>query len=395
MSASKPADEKLRILVGDGETRAALAVTRSLAAHGCEVHVASRQGRSLAGASRYAASEQVVGDPGADPQTWGEAVAAAADRVGAQLFFPITEASLGSVYQLGLERKRPVLCPDREAYQICVDKHTLLARAADIGIDVPRGCLITDPATLERLPQDFKYPVVLKPRRTRFLVDGRWQSGEVRIVHEESELLRLRKAPDMRGGILLQEFVPGHGEAIFLLMRDGEPLVRFAHRRLREKPPTGGQSVLRESISPDSGLLDWSEKLLGSLRWSGAAMVEYRRGPDGRAVLMEVNPRLWGSLQLAIDAGVDFPSLLLDLHLGRPLEPVSSRPGVRTRWLLGDVDHLLICLRRPAMRRQIGRSVPELLLNFLRSFVDGTRDEILRRDDWRPFLHELRAWWRE
>jgi len=395
MSASERAPDKLRILVGDGETRAALAVTRSLGARECEIHVVSRDGRSLAGASRHARSDHAVGDPAVDTQAWGAAVVAAAEAVGARLFFPITEASLGAVYQLGLERTHPVICPDRDAYEICVDKHELLGRAARLGIDVPHGQLVEEPAALDRLPDGFAYPVVLKPRRTRFLVDGRWQSGEVRIAHAESELLRLRHDPGLAGGMLLQEFVPGHGEAIFLLMRAGEPLVHFAHRRLREKPPTGGVSVLRESISSDPALLAWSERLLGSLSWSGVAMVEFRRAPDGRAVLMEVNPRLWGSLQLAIDAGVDFPALLLDLHLGRPLTPTSPRDGVRTRWLLGDLDHLLIGLRRRQIRRRIGRSVPQLLLNFLRSFVDGTRDEILRRDDWRPFLHELRTWWRE
>ena len=50
-----------------------------------------------------------------------------------------------------------------------------------------------------------------------------------------------------------------------------------------------------------------SEQLLGDLAFHGVAMVEFRRTPDGRAALMEVNPRLWGSLQLAIDAStIDF-----------------------------------------------------------------------------------------
>jgi len=123
-------------------------------------------------------------------------------------------------------------------------------------------------------------------------------------------------------------------------------------------------------------------------------MVEFRRRPNGEAVLMEVNPRLWGSLQLAIDAGVDFPSLLVALHRGETLPQVTPSIGVRSRWLLGDLDHLLISLRRPEVRRLTGRSVPGLLADFLRSFVDGSRPEVLRWDDWRPFLRELRDWLR-
>src|SRR5262249_60009739 len=109
---------------------------------------------------------------------------------------------------------------------------------------------------------------------------------------------------------------------------------------------------------------------------------------------MELNPRLWGSLQLAVDAGVDFPSLLVALHRGEPISMPVPRLGVRTRWLLGDLDHLFVSLRRRSVRRQIGTSVPRLLGDFARSFADGTRLEVLRRDDWRPFLREVAVRWR-
>ena len=112
-------------------------------------------------------------------------------------------------------------------------------------------------------------------------------------------------------------------------------------------------SVLSEAIAPDPELLAGSERLLAELHWTGVAMVEFRRAPTGPAFLMEMNPRLWGSLQLAIDAGVDFPSLLVALHRGAPIPAAQARLGTRTRWLLGDVDHLLICLRRPELRRQL------------------------------------------
>src|SRR5262249_6286836 len=137
------------------------------------------------------------------------------------------------------------------------------------------------------------------------------------------------------------------------------------------------------------------QRLLASLRWTGVAMVEFRRSPTGRAALMELNPRFWGSLQLAIDAGVDFPSLLVDLHRGVEIPRVEPRRGVRSRWLLGDLDHLLISLRRRSVRHATGQRVLPLLGGFLRSFVDGSRGEVLRWNDPRPFAKELRAWIRE
>lgn len=390
-SARSVCDAPARILVTDGESRAALASVRSLGARGHCVQVVASRPRSIAGASRHAAGEHAIGDAASDPKGWAERLERVAVETRAELLLPISEVSLGTLYAFGLGARWCVACPAQQAYEAAVDKHALLERAARLGLAVPRGVLVERPAELRDLPEPLRYPVVVKPRRTRFLSGDRWQSGVARIAQGREALRAALDEPGMGAGALLQEFVPGHGEAVFLLASGGRTLVRFAHRRLREKPPSGGESVLREAIAPDPLLLAGCERLLGDLDWTGVAMVEFRRTPDGRALLMELNPRLWGSLQLAIDAGVDFPSLLVALHRGAALPAVEARIGVRTRWLLGDLDHLAIALRRPAVRRQLGRSAPRLLLDFARSFGDGTRLEVLRRDDWRPFLRELGA----
>ena len=389
-SSARPA----RVLVTDGDTRAALACVRALAARGHTVHVAAAELRSLAGASRHAAGAHEVGDPSSDPRGFAARLVQAAASVGADVILPVTEVTLGSIYAFDVQERCAVACPERAAYEVAVDKFELLRRAALLGLAVPRMQLFEDPGELTALPEPFSYPVVLKPRRSRFLSEGRWVSGDVRIVRSASELEGARSAPGLAGGVLLQELVPGRGEGIFLLTDRGRPLARFAHRRIREKPPWGGVSVLSEAIAPDPELLAGSERLLAELQWTGVAMVEFRRAPSGPAYVMEMNPRLWGSLQLAIDAGVDFPSLLVGLVRGESILPVHARLGTRTRWLLGDIDHLLICLRHPDVRRQRGVSVLALLRDFVRSFFDGSRLEVIRRGDWRPFFRELRDWLR-
>jgi predicted ATP-grasp superfamily ATP-dependent carboligase len=358
------------------------------------VHVAAPGARSLAGGSRFSSSEHAIGDPASDPRRWCEELERVASRLGVNLLFPISEVGLGSLYACQVDTRWPVVCPPREVYQAATDKHALLERAASLGIAVPRTLLYEDPGALLGLPEPFRYPVVVKARRSRFLVDGRWRTGGVEIVRSPDQLAAARSAPGLRGGLLLQEFVPGHGEGVFLLASQGRTLVRFAHRRLREKPPTGGVSVLSESIDPEPGLLRQSERLLADMGWTGVAMVEFRRAPDGRPVLMEINPRPWGSFQLAAHAGVDFPSLMVALHRGEAIPAVEARSGVRMRWLLGDVDHLVISLRRAEVRKLTGKSVPALLRDFLRSFADGSKSDVLDLSDWRPFWRELIAWLR-
>jgi predicted ATP-grasp superfamily ATP-dependent carboligase len=109
---------------------------------------------------------------------------------------------------------------------------------------------------------------------------------------------------------------------------------------------------------------------------------------------MELNPRLWGSLQLAIDAGLDFPRLLLALHADAPLPELDFRPGVRSRWLLGDVDHLLIQLRARSGASTGSHARRTSFAAFLTEFFSGARLDVLRWDDPGPFWRELRDWLR-
>ena len=125
-------------------------------------------------------------------------------------------------------------------------------------------------------------------------------------------------------------------------------------------------------------------------------MVEYKVSQaTGEPYIMEINGRFWGSLQLAIDAGVDFPRLLVE---GNPNGPVTSyRTGVKLRWELGDLDHLVARLRRSARELALPPESPGrigAIGAFLTGFAPGIRQEIFRWSDPRPMLVEGRDWLR-
>lgn len=381
------------VVVTDGGTRPALAAVRSLGRAGAPVHVLSERPGSLAGVSRYALEEHALPAVSSEPSAWADALEGILRSLPGALLLPVTEVALGTVFAFDLGQRHAVAAPSRDAYELAVDKHRLIERAAAFGLPSPRTCLVEDAAALSALPEGHRFPAVVKARRSRWLESGRWREGGVHLVRDADELRRVSRDPGLAGGALVQEFVPGHGEGLFYLVEDGAVRARFAHRRLREKPPSGGVSVLCECVPPDPELSEAGERLLGALGWTGVAMIEFRRAPDGRVVLMEVNPRLWGSLQLAIDAGVDFPRLLVALHRGEPFPEPVPRCGTRMRWLLGDLDHVWIALRSSEMRRALGRSWAGVLWAFARSFFDGSKLEVLRRDDLRPFFRELRQWW--
>ena len=389
-------------VVFDGDTRAALAVVRSLGRRGVRITVAASRRRSLAGTSRYAANEILVPDPVHEPVAFVAALHVLARERPGTLWVPVTDATLAA-----MDRARDelhairVLLPEAAALAIAWDKGRLLTAAAAAGFAVPRTWTPESPTALAALARDLDYPVVLKPRWSRLVVGDRTEEGTVTTVRTPEELMAAWQAVHARMPLpLVQERIPGYGMGLFLLADRGRIVASFAHCRRREKPPAGGVSVLSESIAVPPALRDPAERLLAELGWSGVCMLELKvDARDGTPRIMEMNPRFWGSLALAVASGVDFPWLLYQAALGvHPMSPPAYALGVRSRWELGDLDHLMI--------RLAGRGEADLppgspsrlgaVVRFLNPFAG--RPEVFALADPEPFAREitdyLSAGWR-
>jgi predicted ATP-grasp superfamily ATP-dependent carboligase len=381
------------ILVTDGEQRAALAIVRSLGRAGHRCVVCSSSGRTLAGSSRYADREVQVPDPASAPAQYAAAIQSLARAEQIDVAIPVSEASLLAVLAARDGITATIPFPDLATFRGICDKQHVLATAHALGIRVPRQWEI--PSASHVLPPDVETPLVLKPARSVYTAaDGSRGKVGVRWVRGKADLeAALREYPAAAYPLLAQETILGPGVGVFVLIHEGQCLARFSHLRVREKPPSGGVSVVRQSEPMDEPLLERSLALLAELGWSGVAMVEYKR--DARTaeqVLMEINGRFWGSLQLAIDAGVDFPRLLVDVALGRRVTPVVTYGFVRSRWFWGDVDHLIARWRDPAAS-WVDRA--RALLGLVRASGPGYKAEILRWSDPTPFVHETVDWMRD
>ena len=394
------------ILVTDGEERSALAVVRSLGRAGYEVGVCSARKDPLAGASRHCRVTFRTPDPGADPAAFADAVESLAESQGAELVIPMTDVTAPLL--LALRERRPEIpmpFPSLAKYREMSDKARLTEIAARLGVPVPRQIVISDPRQNTResvravAEAELGWPLILKPARSAALVGGGVRKLSVSTVSGPDALAAgLTACPAEAYPLLLQRRIVGPGLGVFVLGDSrGQPLASFAHRRIREKPPTGGVSVYRESVPVRDDLRRYSELITTHLGWHGALMLEFKEDAStGTPYLMEANARFWGSLQLAIDSGVDFPRLLVESALGGEVEPVHEyRTGVRSRWLWGDFDHLLWVLRAPASTRRQYPSLPGrmgALARFLLPWWPGDRYEVLRWSDPRPFLRESVQW---
>lgn len=393
----------VRVLVTDAEQRASLAVVRSLGGAGRHVVVCAAVERPLAGASRFCRAVRRVTGPRRDLAAYVADVVRVVDTERIDVVITTTDLSASMVPDLRAARPGVVVAfPDAGAYERISDKRHLLDVARELGVPVPRQVVLEAPhggAAAEHLRKEgLGYPLVLKPSRSAVAGAGAVQSLDVLTVDAATDLEdALAGLPREAYPLLVQERIRGPGMGAFLLAQHGRTIASFAHRRIREKPPWGGVSVYRESVPLREDVRRYSEAILQHFGWTGVAMVEFKEdAASGTPYLMEVNARFWGSLQLAIDAGVDFPELLLRSVLGEHVEPVTSyHTGLRSRWLWGDVDHLVGMLRAPRGLREAHPELPSragALARFLMPWRPGDRFEVLRLSDPAPFLRESVEW---
>jgi len=385
----------MRVLITDGNERVALAVARSLVRAGHAVVVAAPTRLSLAGVSRGSRPRALRADPLADPPQYAAEVGRIAKDEDAEIVLPLTDASVEAVleFRRALPANVTVPLPDLETYRAASDKARLLALAEASGFGVPETRVINAPQDADEVLRAFDFfPAIVKPHRSVITGGGVRRKTQVTQVPDSTACRRaLAALPKAAFPVLLQRTVRGVGEGFFALRWDGRMVAMFAHRRLREKPPAGGVSVYRESIALDEALVGPGVRLLEALGWQGVAMIECRRDQaTGRPMVIEVNGRFWGSLQLAIDAGVDFPALLVRCAAGEHVpECRDYRLGVRSRWFWGDVDHLYLRLRDA----RVG-SRSRALLDFFRIRPGRDRSEVGRWRDPAPFVVETLQWLR-
>ena len=385
-----------RTLVLDAHQRSALAVTRSLGKKGVPVITAEESLTALAGTSRYSQQHLEYPSPKLQPDRFVEVLSQLVKQYHIKILIPMTELTT----ELLLKNKSAfaetiIPFPDIQTINLLADKCSLMRMAEELNIPTPRTWYADTPYSLPIELDKFSYPLVLKPGKSWLLHKGKWDRAAVRFADSPSAAKNIldEEAGFNAHPFILQENVAGHGAGVFALYDHGKPLAFFAHRRLREKPPSGGISVLSESSHVDPILLSHARAILDKANWHGIAMVEFKVAPDGTPYLMEVNTRFWGSLQLAVDAGVDFPWLLYQLACGNRTDPVTNyKIGVRLRWMLGDIDSLYLTLRG-------SRYSLYTKLNAIRCFFTPspfkTRHETGRWSDPAPAWYELKQYLRD
>ena len=319
------------VLVLDADSRAGLACVQSLGSAGATVHAGLRSDDTGTRHSRWChkAHAQPEFEPIPAALGWLQTINEAHDF---QLIVASTEGSLRWLRALPpqhpLRGKAPM--PGDEAIDVALDKARTTQLAESLGLPVPASRRIEQGTT--SWPQSLGFPSVIKPARSKVVINGVLKSLSVEIVRNAAQREAVFSSWLPYVDVQEQRWVPGRGIGVEMLFDHGRLVWSFVHERLHELPLSGGASTLRRSVAPEPRLISWSKRLMESLDWHGVAMVEWRRGPDGDFHLMEINPRLWGSLPLTIASGLNVPVHLWELAQGKTVRvPQGYKRGVRAR----------------------------------------------------------------
>jgi predicted ATP-grasp superfamily ATP-dependent carboligase len=389
-----------RILILDGHSAAALSVTRSAGKNGHWVAVGANRGLfAAAKLSRYCRAALDYPISTENPGVFVDSILEFARTHAIDLVIPVTDWTLEP---LSAERDQftgvcQVVVPPRSALAIVSDKYETMRLAASLGIDVPASQLIRSPS--EFLQWETKrFPLVVKDRFSVRWVGGKAVFGSVAYADSPAELTKkVSERVAAAGDVLIQEFVSGGGIGFSCFVAGQEAFLPFQWQRIREVDPRGSASSARKSIALNSTLVSRSMKLITGIGFEGIAMVEYKKTPDGKLVLMEINGRPWGSIGLPVACGVDYPRYLIDwlLHAALPPRSIAYRENILCRRAVGELTHLAnLRTGRPANWPGEYPTFWASLLSMAVPWRPGIRYDDLWLSDLRPGLAGIANWFR-
>jgi predicted ATP-grasp superfamily ATP-dependent carboligase len=386
------------VLLLDAASRQSLASARSLGRAGLRVALGECFAECdpsvpvLAFRSRFSAHNVVLPSFATDIRAFAAAVVEFVREHRTRVVLPASDGAIAALMPRR-EQLAALGCllalPSDSALEIANNKDRTLSVARDLGIDHPKTMRISSLDDVPAMLAEFEFPIVLKPT-TSWVGGSANRLQAVDVVDEVEAANMTRTFLSAGAGLLAQQWVGGRREGVTLFIIDGDVRASFAHLEYRTTPALGGASVLRESVTMPQDIYAPSVRLVTALGLQGLCEVEFRRDADDRPLLMEINARLAGPIETALQSGIDFPLMIWQWATGLPVDRVEGyETGVRMRWLRGDMRWLRDNYRRVGRPDSMSRS--RGLWTFATEFGRTPHYDCLDRRDLGPVMAELRS----
>ncbi len=387
-------------IILDGQLKSSLSAVRSLGTAGISVSVGAERETGMALHSRYANARFTYPSPYTDQDAFIQRVIDEAIRMGDKpVVFAFSDATYLSLYakREKLAEYMTLVFPDSKSVEIAFDKAATYSLARVSGIPtIPTYMPVSNEEVIQ-LGLNLEYPAVVKTRHSVTWKDGIGIFGSASFVEDGKKLVeKFFDCKEQLGETpLVQKFIHGEEYGVEMLAKEGKIYALVTHHRMRSLSPTGGASVLKETMRAGdlkNVLETYAQKLVEKLSWSGPIMVEFKVDSDSREpYLMEINGRFWGSLPLSIISGVDMPLLFYNVARGEtvPATVVTGDEGIITNHFLGDVRHLLrVLFARDPMRKLLYPKRLTALRNFC-VLPLGTKPDVWSLPDPKPSIMEV------
>ena len=380
------------MLVTDAETRMAIWIMKSLAKRQIRVVCASDTPWAASFFSRYCGGKVLYPSYGENANRFITALQAIVRKRKFDTLIPSTDPVLLAISENREQLRRYVNLPfpSHESVLKALDKSLTIQTAIENDVPIPRTYFVKNDKDLLSVSKVIKYPVAVKPRFSHARQNGRMLMRRSTYASNRPQLIRAYRMIHKDFPYpLVQEYVHGQNYSVAVLFNHGNLVAACCIKVYRGTPVTGGTSVLRESVPLDPVMLQHSTRLLKALDWHGIAEVEFKLdSQDLQPKLMEINARFWASLDVAIKSGVDFPYMLYCLSLDGKVKPAFNyRTGVKSRWLMGDMQYLMTILSGWQRIKGVPRpSRSQVLRDFLRFYEPDIHYDLVDLDDPLPFF---------
>jgi predicted ATP-grasp superfamily ATP-dependent carboligase len=334
------------VLLTDAQERSAPAACESLSRAGYRVGAASSETPAPGRWSRFCDERFDVPDPRVDRRAFAQAVGQVARAGSFGTLVPGSDAALIAIsshrdlFPAGLE----LGLPPREVVDACVSKLSLTEVAANVGLAVPDTIACADWDEALAAAARLRYPVLLKPQRSVSPQGEQLRQRSSFLAADEAALAE--RLPGFGFPCLLQRQAPGSIYSIGGVMAAGSLLCYATSVYTRTWPPNAGPVCFSETVSAPASILDRVERLVAATGWEGIFELELIRTQDGGFTAIDFNPRLYGSLALAVGAGAPLPAIWCDWLLRGQATRCAARAGVCYRLSDADLRHVLALLLR-------------------------------------------------